>query len=67
MSGAGVCLSRGSGGSHGCSIDLVRAAVGHDVLVVRWYYDECPPEDECENGHHSCNSETESCVDELRG
>jgi len=30
---------------------------------VAWYYITCPPENECVNGHHSCNSESEECVD----
>lgn len=30
---------------------------------VAWYYITCPPENECENGHHSCNPESEECVD----
>lgn len=31
--------------------------------TVAWYYITCPPENECENDHHSCNSESEECVD----
>lgn len=34
---------------------------------VAWYYITCPPENECENGHHSCNQESEECVDLLEG
>lgn len=30
---------------------------------VAWYYITCPPENECINGHHSCNPESEECVD----
>lgn len=30
---------------------------------VAWYYITCPPENECVNGHHSCNTESEKCVD----
>lgn len=30
---------------------------------VAWYYISCPPENECVNGHHSCNPESEECVD----
>jgi len=30
---------------------------------VAWYYITCPPENECVNGHHSCNPESEECVD----
>lgn len=30
---------------------------------VAWYYVSCPPENECENSHHSCNPTSEECVD----
>ncbi|KAG7311412.1 hypothetical protein JYU34_002454 [Plutella xylostella] len=28
-----------------------------------WHYTRCPPENECENGHHQCKEESEVCVD----
>lgn len=28
-----------------------------------WHYVKCPPENECLNGHHTCVSESEVCVD----
>ncbi|XP_050427055.1 multiple epidermal growth factor-like domains protein 8 [Adelges cooleyi] len=34
---------------------------------VAWYYISCPPENECENGHHSCDKESEECVDQAEG
>lgn len=34
---------------------------------IAWYYISCPPENECENGHHSCNPESEECVDLAEG
>ncbi|XP_046398520.1 multiple epidermal growth factor-like domains protein 8 [Ischnura elegans] len=31
--------------------------------VFSWHYLNCPPEDECKNGHHSCHPESQECVD----
>lgn len=28
-----------------------------------WNYVRCPPENECENNHHNCDSKSERCVD----
>ncbi|QQP51302.1 Uncharacterized protein FKW44_012624, partial [Caligus rogercresseyi] len=28
-----------------------------------WHYALCPPEDECSNGHHDCDPESEVCID----
>ncbi|XP_058056317.1 multiple epidermal growth factor-like domains protein 8 [Anopheles bellator] len=32
-----------------------------------WNYYKCPPENECANGHHSCDPESERCVDYVHG
>ncbi|XP_073988408.1 multiple EGF like domains 8 isoform X2 [Rhodnius prolixus] len=32
-----------------------------------WHYVTCPPENECENGHHNCDLTSEMCVDLLHG
>lgn len=32
-------------------------------LTYSWHYVKCPPEDECNNGHHTCAIESEICVD----
>lgn len=32
-----------------------------------WHYMTCPPENECENDHHTCNRKTEKCIDFLEG
>lgn len=32
-----------------------------------WHYVKCPPENECENGHHTCAKESEVCVDQTDG
>lgn len=28
-----------------------------------WHYVQCPPENECTNGHHTCSPKSEQCVD----
>ncbi|ETN65266.1 laminin subunit gamma-3 [Anopheles darlingi] len=28
-----------------------------------WNYYKCPPENECQNGHHNCDARSERCVD----
>ncbi|XP_028050046.1 multiple epidermal growth factor-like domains protein 8 isoform X7 [Monomorium pharaonis] len=28
-----------------------------------WHYVRCPPENECENGHHTCSPKSEKCFD----
>nr|XP_023015346.1 multiple epidermal growth factor-like domains protein 8 [Leptinotarsa decemlineata] len=32
-------------------------------ITYEWHYVKCPPENECNNGHHSCVEESEICVD----
>lgn len=32
-------------------------------VTYSWHYVKCPPEDECNNGHHTCAIESEICVD----
>lgn len=32
-----------------------------------WNYVKCPPENECTNGHHSCDPKSETCLDRLEG
>lgn len=32
-----------------------------------WHYQSCPPENECINGHHTCDSQSERCVDRSDG
>lgn len=34
-----------------------------ETAVFSWNYVRCPPENECENGHHSCDNKSEQCVD----
>ena len=35
--------------------------------VISWNYTACPPEDECANGHHTCDPLSETCVDQPDG
>ncbi|XP_050462738.1 multiple epidermal growth factor-like domains protein 8 [Cataglyphis hispanica] len=32
-----------------------------------WHYVRCPPENECENGHHTCSPKSEKCFDLVEG
>lgn len=32
-----------------------------------WYYVRCPPENECTNHHHNCDSKSQRCVDLMEG
>lgn len=32
-----------------------------------WNYVQCPPENECANGHHNCDARSERCIDRLIG
>ena len=34
---------------------------------MQWNYLACPAENECLNGHHTCHSEVETCVDQNIG
>ncbi|XP_045596655.2 multiple epidermal growth factor-like domains protein 8 [Procambarus clarkii] len=42
---------------------LYPAASRKVMPPVSWHYDACPPEDECKNGHHTCNDKSQTCVD----
>ena len=35
--------------------------------VISWNYTACPPENECANGHHTCDALSETCVDRPDG
>ncbi|XP_047489262.1 multiple epidermal growth factor-like domains protein 8 [Penaeus chinensis] len=37
------------------------------ISAVSWHYDDCPPEDECRNGHHTCDRKSQLCTDRLEG
>ncbi len=36
-------------------------------LSTSWHFQSCPPENECSNGHHNCDPQTQICIDELDG
>ncbi|KAK7078722.1 Multiple epidermal growth factor-like domains protein 8 [Halocaridina rubra] len=46
---------------------LIPNAIKDSLPRVSWYYDECPPEDECKNNHHTCDSHSQQCVDRPEG
>lgn len=35
--------------------------------IIDWYFVHCPPENECENGHHKCNASSENCHNLVNG
>ncbi|XP_046676550.1 multiple epidermal growth factor-like domains protein 8 isoform X2 [Homalodisca vitripennis] len=68
--GQGVCyegsLDRPASGPEKETCDALYSREHQDVpetAVFSWHYVRCPPENECENGHHSCDAESEQCVD----
>lgn len=36
-------------------------------VTYTWHYVKCPPENECNNGHHTCAKDSEVCVDQEDG
>ncbi|XP_063697443.1 multiple epidermal growth factor-like domains protein 8 [Culicoides brevitarsis] len=66
--GEGLC-TQGSMAEHPAksTCDLLFAATKNVTLKesdrFSWNYVKCPPENECENGHHNCNPESEQCFD----
>lgn len=36
-------------------------------MTYSWNYVRCPEEDECTNGHHNCEAESQRCVDKPHG
>ena len=32
-----------------------------------WNFETCPPENECQNGHHTCDPKSQVCVDTIEG
>lgn len=71
--GQGVCsegsLDRPASGPARSTCDVLYAqeAEGNQELPetasFSWHYVKCPPENECLNGHHSCDERSEECVD----
>lgn len=51
-------------------IQLQESEVDDDdanITTYTWHYVKCPPENECDNGHHTCAKESEVCVDQKDG
>lgn len=76
LDGRGLCMPGGlSGTSNGlCSETNITYGSTHlsekiqdqypnQALKISWVFVKCPPEDECKNSHHTCDSTTEQCVD----
>lgn len=78
--GRGLCMRGGHRGPTGGSCGPASVFLdGHPLPTnvsywlqtlgneVDWYYFVRPPENECTNGHHTCDSEREECVDTASG
>nr|KAG5710511.1 hypothetical protein BaRGS_013157 [Batillaria attramentaria] len=79
MNGYGVCMSggfkgptRGSCSQGNVKGDTAYVAVNFEeeretYLAMRpeWAFDHCPTENECDNGHHTCDRQTQDCIDTL--
>jgi len=70
LSGMGLCtsgtLDRPTDGS--CSSLDYSHITFTSTLVAKnttWHYQSCPPENECLNGHHTCDPQSEKCLDQL--
>lgn len=51
-----------------CTTDNLSSQLAkEDAEVVQWNYLTCPAENECLNGHHTCNYSVETCVDQKIG
>ncbi|XP_001814936.2 multiple epidermal growth factor-like domains protein 8 [Tribolium castaneum] len=69
--GDGVC-TEGSNERpmHGtCNDIFMKENPNEDLQNVTstWHYVRCPEEDECTNGHHNCEAESQRCVDKPQG
>ncbi|KAH7637514.1 multiple epidermal growth factor-like domains protein 8 [Dermatophagoides farinae] len=75
IDGVGFCLQGGLFGpkyqscSNQSSIDLLSQLnhkpyyVPMTVLKTSWHYIQSPPENECLNGHHTCDMKSQNCID----
>ncbi|XP_049864899.1 multiple epidermal growth factor-like domains protein 8 [Pectinophora gossypiella] len=68
--GEGVCAEGSIESPLDYSTRTTCAAVYESVHLTNntndtfsWHYTRCPPENECENGHHQCKAESEVCRD----
>ncbi|XP_063423029.1 multiple epidermal growth factor-like domains protein 8 [Mytilus trossulus] len=75
--GMGLCMSGGMKGPTGgvCNPGDIRNfktdspmnQYHWSIVEPIWSYISCPPENECINGHHTCNNVTQDCFDTLKG
>lgn len=74
-SGDGVCtegsLASPSEHPEASTCDIIYATQRNVTInpsdEFLWNYVKCPRENECENGHHSCDPKSERCLDRLEG
>lgn len=74
-SGDGVCtegsLASPSEHPEASTCDIIYATQKNGTINPSdefvWNYVNCPEENECENGHHSCDPKSERCLDRLEG
>lgn len=65
--GIGLCMDGTSGNSPQCEVDSLRQRLEMEVVTARWNYGSCPEENECINGHHTCDLKVQKCVDKALG
>ncbi|XP_076454870.1 multiple epidermal growth factor-like domains protein 8 [Babylonia areolata] len=60
--GEGVCMG---GGLAGPSTGTCTEGSIYSGTNLQWDFKECPTENECTNGHHTCDEKTQDCFDTL--
>jgi len=75
LSGEGHCMQ----GDLGQPTSALDCGIGHhgattlahqsspNTNLSSWHFAECPLEDECRNGHHSCDPVSQDCEDQHQG
>ncbi|XP_041369444.1 multiple epidermal growth factor-like domains protein 8 [Gigantopelta aegis] len=77
QNGKGVCMAGRPAGPSAGMCSEVNITLGTDPMIESfselvldrfsgaptWSFSECPPENECQNGHHTCNPKTQNCID----
>ncbi|KAL8608233.1 hypothetical protein ACOMHN_016688 [Nucella lapillus] len=60
--GEGLCMPGGRSGptSGSCTEGSIFSGIN-----LKWAFSHCPTENECSNGHHTCDVETQDCFDDL--
>ena len=39
--------------------------LSHPVITTSWDFRQCPPENECLNGHHDCDTRSQFCIGKI--